>query len=471
MKRGDGLSPLAARIEEAGAWPPGSRLLAACSGGPDSVALVLGLDELRRASRIDLVVAHVHHGLRGEEADAEALAVRDLAERLGLPHVERRRDAAAERARRRRGLEEAARAVRREALEEMRLETSCDLIALAHTMDDQAETLLLRLVRGAGADGLSGIPARNGMFVRPLLGFRRHDLRRVLLAAGLAWSSDPTNWAPSSARSLVRELVERLEVTLNEGFVERACETALLLREESAFLDGLAREALDPLLDVAPGLDGTGSAARLTSCAALQALPVPVARRAIRRFLRTLRPDAPPPSSDAVARVLRLAGTPGASCRAAHVGGIVVRRVGDALVAGAEDPWRAPSEPLVLDVPGSVGWGRDLIAARAVDPEDGTGVTSGRRVLLDAAKIHGSLVVRTRRPGDTMTLPGGRARRVGGVMASLGIPAGLRDRHPLACTQDGAIAWIAGHCVAEGYTMTATTRHAVELIWHGRSRT
>lgn len=482
MIDGPSLSPLASRIESAELWTPGARVLAACSGGPDSLALLCALDELRRAGRLELISAHVHHGLRGPEADEDARHAAETAERFGIPHHERRRDAAGERAERRRGLEEAARQVRRDSLEQIRAETACNVIALAHTADDQAETMLLWLLRGAGPDGLSGMPARNGHFVRPLLSVRREELRQALLAAGLPWRSDATNWAASSARSLLREVVDRLALSFNERLVERLCETASLVREEGALIEAQAGDAADRLMESWSGADGAGPGARLAAGRAMEALPLPVARRLIRRFLRAARPDQPPPSFDATRRVLALATQRSGACRAVHVAGVVVRRVGEDLIAGAEIAWRPPEVPIPLAIPGRTRWGPDgsIVAEHvplhpnspelppAREPREKGRSAACSQVLLDADRLERGLVVRTRRPGDAIFLPVSRLpRRTGEALAAIGVPAGLRDRHPLICenTAEGSVVWLVGQEPNPAHVITRQTNRVLRLRW------
>lgn len=476
-----GLSSLAQRMEQAQLWREGARVLAACSGGPDSMALLMVLDELRRAGRVDVVAAHVHHGLRGFDADEDLRHVADIARRLDIPFRERHGDAAAERTRRRRGLEEAARLVRREALEDMRLEAACDVVALAHTADDQAETLLLWLLRGAGPDGLSGMPARRDSFVRPLLGLRRAELRRALVAAGIPWRSDATNWAPTAARALVRELVERLEISFNDHLVDRLAETAALIREESAWVEAQAEAAGKGLLRPAGGDDGPGPSPRLLAGRHLAALPPVVARRLVRRFLRAARPGRPAPSLDATRRVLALGLDETGACRAAHVSGAIIRRIGDVLVTGPEIAWRPPTVPLALPVPGRTRWGPDgVVVAECVDgaipPADDLPDMGGghrRHAFVDAARIPAPLAVRARRPGDECLLPGGgKPRRMGEVLAAIGVPPGLRDRHPLVCGgPDGAtVVWVIGHAPSPDVQITTATSRILRLEWQPTER-
>lgn len=188
----------------------GRRILVAASGGLDSTVLSHALAANRACAGLELVLAHVHHGLRGAEADGDARAVSALARDLGLDFVARRVDPVALRrghsSRARPTLQEAARTLRYAALSEMAEATGATRIATAHHADDQAETVLLRLLRGSGPDGLSGIPerSRDGRIVRPLLRVSRADLASYARDHGLVWREDGSNASDRYARNRLR---------------------------------------------------------------------------------------------------------------------------------------------------------------------------------------------------------------------------------------------------------------------------
>jgi tRNA(Ile)-lysidine synthetase-like protein len=193
------------------ALAPGSRVLIAASGGADSTALLAGLASLAGEFGLALEAAHLHHRLRGREADLDLEAVRALCVRLGVPLTVARWNTRARM--RRRGLsgQNGLRTLRREFLLAAARARGCDAIATAHTADDQLETLLMRLGRGAGLAGLAGIRPRAGRFVRPLLLVPRAWIEADLARARMPWREDPSNADPRYARSRIRhEVVPRL---------------------------------------------------------------------------------------------------------------------------------------------------------------------------------------------------------------------------------------------------------------------
>ena len=224
-----------------------TRLVVAVSGGGDSVALLHLLHRFAARRRIDMTVAHLDHALR-RASGADSRFVQRLAADLDLPSVASRRDVRAAR-RKDESLEEAARRVRRAFLMETARTTGADAIATGHTLDDQAETILMRLARGAGPSALAAMaPAGPGPFVKPLLGIERAALRRWLRKRRLTFRDDASNASLAFDRNRVRRLVMPvLAKALNPKAARHLVEAADRLREDSAYLDGLARERFDAI--------------------------------------------------------------------------------------------------------------------------------------------------------------------------------------------------------------------------------
>ena len=231
----------------AGLVPDRSTVLAAVSGGGDSVALLHLLRRSSRGGRYRLIVGHLDHGLRrGSRNDRRF--VEGLAEELSLECLADRREVAQLR-RRDESPEEAARRVRRGFLLDAASLTGANLIATGHTMDDQAETIVMRLVRGAGTTALTGMaPDGPAPFIRPLLNFEGSELRAWLGRRGLAYREDPSNSSLRFDRNRVRRLVlPMLAETLNPKAARHLVKAAAGIREDTLYLDGLAVELTDRL--------------------------------------------------------------------------------------------------------------------------------------------------------------------------------------------------------------------------------
>lgn len=253
-------------------------VVVACSGGPDSLALLA----VAHDAALDPVAVHVDHGLRAG-SDTEADVVAAHAERLGVAFVAETAPVTAGS-----NLEARARHARYEALERARRATGATAILVGHTADDQAETVLLNLLRGSASAGLGAMAARRGNLVRPLLGVRRAETEAVCAELGYAPVRDPTNDDTRLRRNWIRhEVLPQLSAGADRDLVPVLARQAELLHAESDFLDELARAAWP---------DGAALAAPLTR------LPMVLARRAVRAWL-----GSPPPSLADVDRVLAVA--------------------------------------------------------------------------------------------------------------------------------------------------------------------
>lgn len=240
---------------------PGLRLAVAVSGGADSVALLRALHAQSRELGLALHVAHLHHGIRGAEADADLAFVRDLAAQLDLPFHSYRTDTPAESAARpgkpAESIEEAARRLRYAWFRELLSTVPLDAVATAHTLDDQAETVVAKFLRGAWTEGLSGIhpqldtPA--GLILRPLLATTRAEVEQYLKARGQTWREDSTNRHLTYTRNRIRhELLPSLDAW-NPRLREHLAQMAELARdEESWWTAELARIAPQLILPGRP---------------------------------------------------------------------------------------------------------------------------------------------------------------------------------------------------------------------------
>jgi tRNA(Ile)-lysidine synthase len=284
-----------------GAPAAGDGLATAVSGGADSLALLHAMRTLAGPRGWRLAVVTVDHGLRSGSA-ADAAFVVDHAKSLGLPARLEPLSPADLEPHRRAGQEGAARAARYRALWRAAAELGCDWLATGHTLDDQAETVLLQLLRGAGPDGLAGMTVRSGRLLRPLLGVRRAETRDCCAAIGVDWREDPTNQEPGPLRNRVRQRLLPLLEELRPGAVVTLARAAALAADERDWLDPLLAAALAATrVDASP--EGSGPVA--LDAGALAGLPVALARRVVRAAAR--HAGAGPPDAEATDRVVALA--------------------------------------------------------------------------------------------------------------------------------------------------------------------
>jgi tRNA(Ile)-lysidine synthase len=413
-------------------------------------------------------VAHLNHGLRGDESDGDEAFCRDLAAAHGLRFEAARRDVAALARDEHTSLEVAARRARYEFFEDVAGRLKVDRIATGHTRDDQAETFLLRVLRGAGATGLAGIRPRRGPIVRPLLDIRRDELRAFLAGRHQAFRDDSSNRDQSIPRNWIRHrLIPLLTDHLNADIIEVLAREAAVLRDETTLLESLANEAAarieKPLPERGISLDA----------AALRALPLAVARRVVRQALSRIE-GARFQGFAHVERVLALA-QPVGDQAAADLPGVRVERNGAAVVLSSKGARVRPA-----------GWSMQHelpVPGRVLLPESGCVIEARTRkarptqaalkqalaagpgvAVIDASAARGGLLVRSRRPGDTLRPFGMRGRKkLQDVLVDRKVPRAERNAVPIVVDDEDRVVWVAGHVVSEDARVTDRTQSVVIL--------
>jgi tRNA(Ile)-lysidine synthase len=413
-------------------------VVVACSGGTDSLALlVLGV-----AAGLDVHAVHVDHGLRaGSGLDGDVVVA--AAGRLG---VAARSVAVAVDPRG--SVEAAARDARYAALEGVRRELGARAVLVGHTRDDQAETVLLQLLRGTGVAGLAGMPAVRGTLVRPLLDLGRADTAEICARFRLCPVDDPMNGDERFRRSWVRRtLLPLLAAGADRDVAGLLARTADVVRDDVELLDEIAATTRADLGD-------PPSAAAL---AALAASRPALARRAVRAWL-----GDPPPSRAEVDRVLAVAR---GEARATDLaGGRTVERAGGLLVARpASAPAAASWGPVAVDLPGTaVGGGVHLEAW--IDPTPPLRWPDGRwTAVLDADVAGDRAVLRPPLAGERIR-PLGLAgtRPLTAILAELGVPPAERPHRPVLAGPDGGPLWVPGYRVAHRARVTSAT---ARFLW------
>ncbi len=444
----------------------GTRVVAAVSGGSDSVALAHLVRELSDAGHCGVAgVVHFNHQLRAS-ADRDEELVSSLAGRFGWPIVIDREDVAARARRERRSIEHAARTARHEFFERARAALGGDVVALGHTRDDQAETFLLRLLRGAGPKGLAAMHPRRGIVVRPLLSCRRGQLRAYLAERDGTYVDDESNGDVAIPRNRVRlELLPMLEKRFNPSVVDVLAGESELIREIWRWMEGLADGAT-------AAVDCGGPGGPAFDVEAMLALPPPLRRLVLWRALSAgargghvtfehvdaslelLRPDGP---------------------RSADIPGHRLERVGPAIVlrTGGRSNRRSRVEPAnffeyPLSIPGEVSLPEAGCVLAAESSPQGfdlrrlAGEPNTAAVRRD--RCAGPLRVRSRRPGDRFRPLGlGGQKKLQDYFVDRKIDRHRRDQVPLVVDDRDRIVWVAGLGIDEAFRVTDPAQAVVIL--------
>lgn len=421
----------------------GRRLLIALSGGVDSVALACMLHEKRDSLGLTLAAVHVDHCIRGEESRADAEYCRELCARLCIPFHLQTVDVPAVCRKNGEGMETAARRLRYEALRHIKDETHSDWIALAHHLNDQAETVLMHLMRGCGPEGACGMSELSGDLYRPLLNTPKQVLENWLRERNIPWREDRTNADPFTPRNALRlHVLPGLEESYPQAAsaIARYAEAAQC---ENRLMNRLTDEFLAENLRAIP-------------CGTRLLCPDQTDEAILRRAIRRLCPADLPHD-----RLLELV----ALCRkkrgrtdvSKH---LFAERTPDAIYFVRNDAVYPEAVP--LPEKGTVSLG--ILGSITVRRSENIPITDNPyRQVLDADALRGA-VVRTRRDGDRFRPLGTGDRLLSDYLTDRKIDRPLRSCIPLVAV-GSRILWVAGVGISEDARLRPDTRNAIELYW------
>ncbi len=469
---------------------PGALVVVAVSGGPDSLCLLHALAQLRDDLGVALHVAHLDHMIRGAESADEAVFVAGLAREWGLPYTIEATDIPALAHAQRANLHAMARSARYSFLGRVASSTGAHAVAVAHHAGDQAETVLLHLLRGAGPEGLSGmrpvtpwqewaqdketrrqgdsdqppVPLSPGLLVsasliRPLLATPRESIERYCAEHSLHPRRDPSNFDLGATRNRIRhDLLPRL-IEYNPHIIAALGRTADICAEEHAFVLTALDQVWPQLARERPGaIDVDGPAWR--------ALPIALQRAAIRRAHAHVLPGDVTLGLEHVERVRALIER--------GVGGRMVLPGDVALAVGYASSWaigvapapagpQLPADELALPRQGRLALGAGWAIEVTSVPPPAPRPADAWEVYLDGVAIEWPLVARRRRPGDRLRPAGGRgSRRLQDLFVDARVPQALRDAWPIVVTP-AAIIWVAGMRAAAGYLATPESQNIVKI--------
>lgn len=440
-------------------------VVVAVSGGPDSVVLLHLLFRLREDFGLRLHVAHLNHMLRGEHGARDARFVADLAQRLDLPCTCEERDVRTyQRASANSSLEDAARQVRYQFLNETADRAGAKRIALGHMADDQAETVLLHLVRGTGLSGLRGMLPVRGRIIRPLLTVRREEIEEFLQNEGIAHCADETNESRQFARNKIRaDVIPLLQREFNPKVVDSIVRTAQVVRSAEEWVQIELDRHFDGLI---VDRDDTGLS---FSADTLMNAPTMLRRLAIRRAIRECAIETLNLGLSHVEATEALLFAADRRGRISLPGGLFARRIEDILEVRQErvvetgQAWSIP-----VEIPGSYRIPHsDVTLTCEIAPqggESGEPTTESHEAFMDWDCVRGGLAIRNRRPGDRfhpLGAPG--SRKLKDFFIDIKIPQPERDHIPLLVDDEGIIC-VLGYVIADRMRVRTETTTLLHIL-------
>ena len=454
----------------------GARVLIGVSGGSDSVALLHLLGSVCREKGCQIGIAHVNHGLRGNAADRDAAFVEALAKSRGVPYYVKCIDLFAIRKATGGSLEEAGRDARYAFFDETANRHGYERIAVGHHADDDAELILMNLLRGSGPTGMAGIAPVRGRIVRPLIHCRREELRLFLEAEKITFVHDKTNDNTRFQRNHVRHrLIPALE-HYNPRVVETLHRLGRIAGAEDRWIEAL----IAPVFDAAANYCSEGRL--VLDIAKITAQPLAVRRRIARKAVYAVKGNLRRIGFGHIDAVLSLMDKADPSGRLDLPDRIRVTRRGGSLIVKAADQSLRALSPVddrsasrafeygvdetraaagVVDIPES---GARIFLTR-IPVEDMDGFPSGESAVFDWDRLEFPLYIRSVRPGDRfMPLGMARTQKLKNFFINNKVPADQRKRIPLVTSRDKVI-WIAGMRMDERFKVTRQTKTVLRAQW------
>jgi len=424
--------------------PDGAGVLAGVSGGADSVALLCALHEIKEELGFGLFAAHLNHGIRGDEADGDQAYVRELCEGLSVPLYEETLDIPAIARAEGKTLEQAARLQRYAFFERALDKFGAQRIAVAHHMEDQAESIMLHLIRGSGLKGLTGMEYLRGNIIRPFLDVHRRDIEQYLDEKGIAYRTDSTNLDRDASRNRLRlDVMPYIQQHMNPAFTDALCSMGALLRQDEKCLGDMAAEALNKA-ELKGGYDRVE----------LMLLPRPILSRALRLALERAGVYADIEKKHVDMLISLLGAATGSSIDLPHISAwISYDRICFGQRTEKEDmetPFRYPGKTLC---------GKGFFFA---EEYKGDIIKSNLVGYMDSSKLPFDTKVRTRREGDVFFpygAPG--SKKLKAVLIDRKIPRDERDVPGIFLGNE--LLFMPGLGISDKVKVTADTRRIIRV--------
>lgn len=457
-------------IEEHSLVHPDEKLLIAVSGGPDSVALLRIFELLRVEYNLDVTVAHLNHGIRGEDADREEAFVRSLAEKMKVGFISKRINLAQRE--KGRSLEDAARQERYRFLYSAAEGCGASRIATGHHRDDQVETFFINLFRGAGLDGLKGMaPIRDNVLIRPLLKVSRFEIIEFLQNEGLLWMTDKSNDDQTFLRNSIRNwLVPELTRRYNPGISQNVAHTAEIIRLEDDYMNGIVQELL-----LSWGVNPAPPQSLIIPLDEFSLQHRAIQARIVKFLLEAMTPFHNGIGSRHIESVLALCHKNDSAYRTLDLpagilsekldGKLIIRKPSDASDRGISRKEIVPFEikaevPATIRVPGT---DRKIILELVERFDPGDIKTLPEAACIDYDRINGQLVVRNWKHGDRMDFLGmAGTKKLKKYFIDRKIPSCVRGTIPLLADSQSVI-WIPPNRISGRVRITENTKNVLKI--------
>lgn len=442
---------------------PGDKILVGVSGGPDSLALLHLLNRMKAAYELELNVAHVDHQLRGEAARKDALFVKEVAEKMGLSFFLKEVDVAKYQQEKGLSLEAAAREIRYDFFKKLVKENDFDKIALAHHANDQAETLLIKFLRGSGLQGLKGMLPKKDNLIRPLIEVKRAEIENYCKKKNLEPRLDETNLKPVHLRNQIRlELIPLLEKEYNNNLIETLNRSAKLLREDNKYLTKKARKVLERITDF-------NSDQLSLKRGDFLALDLALQRRIIREIFKTLTGNYQDLYFNNITEIISFIKTAKTGTKIDLPDNIMLYfNYGDLIFTEEID--ETDYFKYKLEIGENELAGLDYkIRAKVVKSDYPwySNINESNKACLDFDKIGTEFYLRQRKVGDRfypLNLNG--SKKIKDFLIDEKVPVFKRDKIPIFTTLNDEIFWIGGYRIDDRFKITDNTEKIliIEII-------
>ena len=432
------------------------RVLAGLSGGPDSVCLLLLLNQLKDEYKLDLHAIYIDHGLRPEEIPAEIKFCKNLCENFNIPFITKSIDVISYAKELGLNKQEAARELRYKAFDEIALEKGANKIAIAHNADDQAETFFMRILRGSGQKGLSGIPPLRGKIIRPLIEIERNEIEEFLKSSSQSYVVDSSNIKKDYFRNWLRLTVMPEFTKKNPDLINTISRMSEIIREEDNYLELIVTKTLMKLIP-----KKTDKTIELF-LVPLENMDRVILRRVLRRAIDVVK-GLRGISFIHIEDIMGLIKNGDSGDRLYLPKGIRVIKGYSTLILTSELPVKIGTYS--LEVPGEIILREaEILIKSSIEEQSAERKAQEKSVaIFDADKVNTPLVIRSRKAGDFFYPAGfGKKKKLQDFFVDEKVPRDERDKIPLVLSGED-IVWIAGYRGDERFNITSDTKKIVLL--------